>query len=211
MAGRLIALEGIDGAGTTTLAERIARALGEGGQAVHLTREPSRGPIGLELRKILAGAHAPFDPVAVALLFAADRVDHLAREIRPALAAGTHVVSDRYVLSSLAYQSLDVPRDEVAAFNAAAPPADLTLLLDVPVEVAAARRQARGGPVELYDDEAVQRRVAAAYRDEAARLAAAGHAVLVVDATATVDAVFAALWPAVQTCLAGRTATSSKG
>src|SRR4051812_35922446 len=102
--GRLIALEGVDGAGTTTQAQRLAVLLGA---RAHVTREPSGGPLGQLLRQLLSGAHADLDPAAVALLFAADRLDHLSREVEPALARGQHVITDRYLLSSLAYQTVD--------------------------------------------------------------------------------------------------------
>lgn len=207
MTGRLIVVEGIDGAGTTTQAERIGQLLRAMKLPVHVTREPSQGPIGVELRKILAGAYS-LDPASVALLFAADRVDHLHREIVPRLQAGVHVVSDRYLLSSLAYQTLALDRETVLAFNRCARKPDLTLLLDVPVDVAARRRRARGGAAELYDDDDLQAQVAAAYRREAERLREAGEPIVVIDGSPEADTVFAACAEAVKTCLA-RPARSS--
>src|SRR5262245_15868735 len=128
-AGKLIVLEGIDGAGTTTQARRLGEFMASRGVPVHVTNEPSAGPVGREIRNILRGAHAPFDQGAMALLFAADRLDHLSREIVPHLEAGTHVVCDRYLLSSIVYQSRFVPPEFVWAANARARPADLTILL----------------------------------------------------------------------------------
>src|SRR5438270_289588 len=117
--GRFIVFEGIDGSGTTTqVARRQHRWQGLGLQ-VHRTAEPSTGAVGRLLRQLLAGAEAPFDPHAMALLFAADRRDHLSREVRPLLEAGVHVLCDRYVLSSVVYQvAAGVPRDFVLAANA---------------------------------------------------------------------------------------------
>ena len=195
--GLLIAVEGADGAGTTTQCRRLESWLSAAGRSVHLTREPSPGPIGLVLRELLGGAHAPFPDAAMALLFAADRVDHLAREIAPAKARGAIVISDRYLLSSLVYQSLSLPREFVAAINQLAPDPDLTLLVDVPVEVAAARRRARGGDAEIFDADDTQRRVIEGYGAEAVRLRAAGHKVVVVDGTPDADSVFRALRSAV--------------
>src|SRR3569833_4085162 len=108
-------LEGIDGSGTTTQLERVTAALRASGRRVVATREPRTGPIGVLLREILAGKHAtpdgtPLDGRAMALLFAADRRDRLTREIEPALASGFDVVSDRYLLSSLAYQAVEAAR-----------------------------------------------------------------------------------------------------
>ena len=139
------------------------------GRRALATREPSTGPIGRLLREILLGGHrlpdgTPADGRAMALLFAADRRDHLRREIEPALAAGADVVCDRYLLSSLAYQGEEAERDWVAELAREVRPADLTLLLDLPVAVAAARRRAAGRVEERYDADAVQERVAAAYR-----------------------------------------------
>ena len=200
--GKLIVLEGIDGSGTTTQAARLVAHLSGLGLAVHGTREPSAGPVGALLRQLLGGAHAPVDPAAIALLFAADRVDHLAREIAPRLDAGVHVITDRYLLSSLAYQSIEVDRDWVVACNARARRPDLTVLLEVPVERAAARRRARGGPEELFDGRTFQEKVAAAYLRDAALLERAGEEVRVIDGSPDADTVFAALVPAVKSCLA---------
>jgi len=162
-AGRFIVLEGIDGSGTTTQAARLSAALRDAGHAVVSTREPSDGPIGLVLRQALTRRLVGLSDRVLALLFAADRLDHLATVVEPALAEGKVVVSDRYVLSSLAYQGIRLPLRWVEALNAAARPADLTLYLEVDPRTAARRRHARGGTVELFDAAEVQRSVARAY------------------------------------------------
>ena len=168
--GVLIAIEGIDGAGTTTQAQRLVEALERGGTAAHLTREPSTGPVGRLLREILAGSHAPTDAATLSLLFAADRADHLQREVEPALAAGNVVVSDRWYHSSLAYQGTGEDRRWIRELNRRARVPYLTVLLDVPGAVAAERRRAAGRSEELFDDRALQERVAAGYRDVVAWL-----------------------------------------
>jgi len=187
---RFIVLEGIDGSGTTTQLTRLTAYLGGLGRRVHATREPSDGPVGRLVREILLGGHrgpdgAEVDGRAMALLFAADRRDHLRREIEPALASGIDVVTDRYLLSSLAYQAEEAERDWVAGLARAVRPPDLTLLLDVPVSVAAARRRAAGRSTERYDEDGFQARVAANYR----RLASGDPGVVVLDGSGTVDAV----------------------
>ncbi len=166
---RLIAIEGIDGAGTTTQCALLSAELERSGYTVHLTREPSDNPIGTLIRGLLvrADAQRPIDERAMALLFAADRLDHLAREIDPALGQNAWVLTDRYLMSSLVYQGevLGEPDDGgwVKLINARARHADLTLWIDLPPEKALARRQRRGGPDERYDDQALQERLARRY------------------------------------------------
>jgi dTMP kinase len=189
-----VALEGIDGSGTTTQLDLLAKTLEARGRRAHATREPSTGPIGRLLRELLLGRHAlpdgtPADGQAMALLFAADRRDHLRREIEPRLAEGVDVVTDRYLMSSLAYQAEEADRGWVAGLARSVRPADLTILLDVSVEIAAGRRRAAGRVVERYDDDAVQGRVAESYR----RLAAADPSTVVLDGGGSVASVSASI------------------
>lgn len=163
----LIAIEGIDGSGTTTQAKLLvdglnAAAAGAAGAKAHLTNEPSPGPIGGLLRDILTGV-IELHPTAVALLFAADRIDHWHREIAARIASGTHVVTDRYVYSSLAYQSVDHSLEWVDRINVHAPAADLTIYLRVDPDIAALRRVARGQHPELFDASDIQRAIARNY------------------------------------------------
>ena len=192
--GRFIVLEGIDGAGTTSQTERLLVWLASHGQHVHRTAEPSGGPIGRLIRSFLSAAATPLDPRAMALLFAADRRDHLQREIEPLLEKGVIVLCDRYVLSSLAYQTVaGVPHAVVTQANAEIRRPDLTLFFSLPVSVAAQRRFERASTVEIYDADSVQQRVAAAYEREARALQAAGESIVFIDASRTRDEVEAAL------------------
>jgi dTMP kinase len=125
----------------------------------------------------------------MALLFAADRRDHLRREIEPALTAGIDVITDRYLLSSLAYQAEEAARDWVEGLAREVRPTDLTLLLDVPVAVAAARRQAAGRSTERYDEDGFQARVAANYRRLAAETPASRRPVVIIDGSRPIDEV----------------------
>jgi dTMP kinase len=175
--GHFIVLEGIDGAGTTTQSGLLARALRKRGLPVHNTREPSDGPIGTMIRQVLQGrlvvpgVSGPRPPswATMALLFAADRVDHLDAEIIPNLLDGVTVISDRFDHSSVAYQSADTSNpgavDWIRTINARARRPDLTLVLDVGADCAARRRRERSGRPELYDDPELQARLAAFYRD----------------------------------------------
>lgn len=175
-AGYFLVLEGIDGSGSTTQAHRLVEHFSALGYTARFTCEPSSGHVGKLLRAALEkrlpaisgqGAHR-FDWGTLALLFAADRLDHLAAEVEPALARGEIVVSDRYTLSSFVYQSLTAAADSDAlpwlrALNQRAREPDLCLVLDVPANEAAKRRERRGGAEELFDDLELQRRLAAGY------------------------------------------------
>lgn len=174
--GRFIVLEGLDGCGSTTQTERLSLALRERGRPALATFEPTNGPVGalirgaLERRLQAPGQAEPWSGrwSTLALLFSADRLDHLDRVVLPALEAGTHVVSDRYDLSSLAYQSVTAAGQADAVpwireLNRFARRPDLTLVLDIELEEAAARRRARGGPEELFDADSTQARLAVAY------------------------------------------------
>ena len=202
-----IVLEGIDGSGTTTQLDRLTAALRARGRRVLATREPSPGPIGLLLREILAGKHAnpdgtTLDGRAMALLFAADRRDHLTREIEPALASGCDVVSDRYLLSSLAYQAVEADRAWVERLAEGVRAPDLTVLLDVDIAVAAQRRLKAGRPIERYDADGTLARVAENYR----RLATHSPDVVSLDGGGSVEDVTAAIVSRVQAVLDRRLA-----
>jgi len=200
--GKLIVLEGIDGAGTTTQAKRLVEALRAAGRDAHFTCEPSDGPVGRLLRELLAGRHAPVDVTTMSLLFAADRADHLNREVEPALARGAVVVSDRWYHSSLAYQGADEDREWIRVLNGRARRPDLTILLDLAPEVAAARRAADRRPEELYDRIEMQRRVAQGYREVARRLADSER-IEVLDGAQPMDSIAAAVLRLVEgTCAA---------
>ncbi|HFE44331.1 MAG TPA: dTMP kinase [Nannocystis exedens] len=163
-----IALEGIDGSGTSTQTRALAARLRERGHRVLETCEPSRGPIGRMIRERLSTRSAPIDPAALALLFAADRLDHLANEIEPALAQGIVVISDRYVLSSLVYQSIECHGPWVREINARARWPDICALVSLPSDTAVDRVTARqatdGGKKERYDKPDLQCRLAAGYQ-----------------------------------------------
>ncbi len=174
MTGVFVVIEGIDGAGTTTQCERYVASLEAIGKRALATREPSDGPIGKLIRSMLRREIAERSRESremMALLFAADRLDHNLSEIDRALAEGAVVVSDRYALSSLAYQSAaagnaDTNDERVAwirSLNQFARRPDVTLVVDVPAEEAHARRKRRGGPEELYEAALLQARLADIY------------------------------------------------
>ena len=136
-------LEGLDGAGTTTQGALLAARLLEHGIPVELTKEPTDGVLGKVARSFTDGM-THLEPETVALTFAADRIEHTV-EIRALLDAGTWVVSDRYVASSLAYQtSQGLPFEWVRTLNSRAMEPDATVFVDTSVESCVARLAARG-------------------------------------------------------------------
>jgi dTMP kinase len=200
--GRFIVLEGVDGAGTTTHTRLLAESLRAQGRAVRPTREPTDGPIGTMIRQMLSGRlvvpglGGPRPPSwgTLALLFAADRLDHLEAEIDPNVRDGVIVLSDRYVHSSLAYQSLsaggdDATRAWIQTINAQARQPDLTIVLDVPAEVTRARRRARSAQDDLYEEDTLQARLVAFYATIESYFP--GERIVHVDAHRAVDVVAA--------------------
>ena len=159
----LIAIEGIDGAGTTTQSRLLVDWMNANGLPAYLTCEPSQGPIGLLLRQILSHQMRPLDSASLALLFAADRTDHLQNEIAPQLAQGNHVITDRYVYSSLAYQSLDQDLGWLAEINRMAPEPALTVYLRTDPDMARERLKARKSQRDLFEVLELQRRIAMNY------------------------------------------------
>jgi dTMP kinase len=196
-AGRFVVIEGIDGAGTTTQVARLAERLRtDGDMPVRQTREPSDGPIGSLVRQVLTGrivapgGRAP-GWATMALLFAADRMDHVESDIEPFLAAGGVMLSDRYDASSLAYQSVssgsggEKAVEWIRSLNRHAMRPDLTIVVDLAPDVAAMRRESRGEPAQLYEQNEVQRALAAFYRDLAKHMP--DDRIVVVDGAGTVE------------------------
>lgn len=164
--GRLLVFEGLDGCGKTTQAARLAERLRRAGRDVVETREPSDGPHGRRIReRARAGERVP--AAEELAWFVADRRDHVERVIAPALAADRIVVSDRYTLSSVAYQGaagLD-PRAILEQGEAEFPLPDLVLLLEIGVEVGLARVHGRGAALEaLFEERSRLARVAEIFR-----------------------------------------------
>jgi dTMP kinase len=212
---RFIVIEGIDGSGTTTQSQRLVAELQQSGLDARWTCEPSSGAVGkliraaLEKRLVAADGVTPqsLDWGTLALLFAADRLDHVRGFVEPALREGAIVVSDRYTLSSLVYQSVTAPEGDralpwISALNQRALSPHLTLVLDVPAAVAAERRESRGGPEELFDGMSLQERLAAAYGR--AREFLPRESVLHVPGTGSSDQVFARIRAATDALLPHR-------
>ncbi len=175
--GRFITVEGGEGAGKSTCLEFLRDHLEAAGRRVVMTREPGGTPLAERIRELLLGHHAGgmADDCELLLVFAA-RADHLARVIRPALARGDWVLSDRFTDATYAYQGggrgLDVARiTQLEALVQGDLRPDLTLLLDLPVAAGLARAAGRAEAPDRFESEAAAffERVRAAYLERAAR------------------------------------------
>ncbi len=134
--GRLICIEGLDKSGKTTQSHLLVKALKNKGFEAVYTTEPSVGEVGRFIKRYVLQRRWRIPVSIEALLFAADRIDHVEREIKPMIEEGKMVVSDRYVYSSLAYQGaagLDI--EWIKEINKLIPSPDLAIYLDVPVEI----------------------------------------------------------------------------
>lgn len=198
MRGRFITLEGGEGTGKSTQARRLAEWLRGRGLEVVVTREPG-GSAGAEILRhvLLSGAAKPLGVFAEALLFTAARADHVASLIRPALERGAWVISDRFMDSTRAYQGAAgnmeasvVDRLERVAVDGVRP--DLTLMLDVPVEVALHRADVRRaeGTTDRFEAEDIgfHQRLRQAFRDIAT---ADPSRCVIIDASTDADSVAA--------------------
>jgi dTMP kinase len=157
MAGRFWSFEGIDGSGKSTQARLLADALRLTGHEVVLTREPGGSPGAEEIRRlVLEGSTDRWSAETEILLFTAARRDHLEKTIRPALARGAVVITDRFADSTRMYQGIsrgDLAQvvDDLHALMIGVEP-DLTFLVDLPAEMGLARAQSRAGAEMRFED-----------------------------------------------------------
>jgi dTMP kinase len=152
MAGLFVVFEGGEGVGKSTQLARAAQWLRAGGREVVETREPGGTSLGQQLRHLLLDPSASITPRAEALLYAADRAQHVESVIRPALEAGRVVLSDRYVDSTLAYQGAGRGLDGTQVVTEWATGGllpDLTVLLDLDPATGLERAGARAAPDRL--------------------------------------------------------------
>lgn len=173
--GRFIVLEGIDASGKSTQASKLARWLEGLGHSVHLTAEPSTGPVGALIRQAFSG-RIPLDDRVIAALFIADRLDHLTNQrdgILSLLDQGIDVVSDRYYLSSLAYHSGDTSMDWVLKANSVSTDLlkpDVTVYLDLDPAEAFKRLQERREKADKFEVLERLETAHAAYADGISRI-----------------------------------------
>lgn len=206
--GLFIAFEGGDGAGKSTQATRLSDALEARGLSVLRTREPGGTPIGEKLRSlVLDHGHGTIDPRTEALMFAAARAAHASQVIRPALADGTVVITDRYIDSSVAYQGVGraLGAEGVLSLNEWATEGlhpDLTVLLDVDPSDGRQRRTAGDATEDRLESEPddFHSAIRHAFLDLAA---AAPSSYLVLPAKADIEILAARILERVESLLVG--------
>jgi len=177
-------LEGLDGVGTTTCARLIAEGLRLAGHDVVLTSEPTDSQVGQLLRRWLKTG-SELDVHAVSLIFSADRALHLDEVIRPALNAGKHVICDRYVLSTLAYQgACGADIEWLANLSAPFDIPDKTVVLEVS-EDERQRRLARRNDPERFDSVEWAEKLSQSYFEAAEVLRRRGHDIAFIDGSGT--------------------------
>lgn len=176
--GLFVSVDGPAGAGKSTIVAHLAQMLTADGEHVHITAEPSAGPIGKLAREITDTVTGP----ALACLYSADRYHHIETEIRPHLAAGEIVLCDRYVPSGLVMQRFDgVDPAFLWALNATADRPDLAVVLEAPAAVIAARLADRGPHNRFQSAPGSSYAEAHFYRQACERLIQAGYDVLRVE------------------------------
>lgn len=199
--GLFVSLEGIDGSGKSTQARRLAERLRAIGRDPVLTREPGGAPGAEDIRRLLVeGDPDRWSPETEILLFTAARRDHLERTIRPALAVGRDVITDRFADSTRVYQGATRGElrglvDDIHARVIGIEP-DLTLILDMDPEVALTRGLARGSGEDRFEEFGLlfQQKLRAGFRALARE---APERCVLIDAAQEADAIAAAIWDAV--------------
>lgn len=201
--GKLIVIEGLDGAGTTTQIRKLENwLLGEKNINLHSTREPSHGPVGAMIRAILT-KRLSADPLTIAGLYATDRNDHIFRKdgLNDQLAQGKWVLMDRYYLSSFAYQASSMNEQQLEwlkTIHRYCPAPDLTLFVDVPVDVCLSRiMNNRHAEFELFDTHEFLMKTSQQYEKAMAYFTSKGETFVKVDGTLPINIVFQQLTDAI--------------
>ena len=187
---KFIVLEGLDGSGTTTQLHRLAAYGKKKKNSLQTTWEPTDNPVGQLIRRVLK-KEVEVTPETLARLFSTDRFEHLYAPnygIRSLLDRGEMVICDRYIFSSLAYQSLDCGFEQILELNAYPLPEKL-IYLDVPREVCEYRRSSRNAE-ELFEGPSLQQRIRDNYERALSFFANRGMVIHRIDGTGGADTVF---------------------
>ena len=203
MSGLFVVVEGPEGAGKSTLVAALEARLRQAGRRARVVKEPGGTPFGTGLRSLVLDPAHRIPPAGELFVMLAARAALVESEIRPGLASGEVVLSDRFDLSTMAYQvaGRGLPREAVVAANALATGGlrpDLTLVLDIPAGVGEARQRAAGKALDRMEqeDRAFHERVGRAY------LEATGADVVHLDASRPPADVAEAAWKQIQTRVA---------
>lgn len=189
-----IVIEGLDGSGTTTQLNLLEQKLKKNKIDVFKTTEPTDSPIGVLIRDVL-GKKLTIDPQTLAYLFASDRNEHLYGKngISEKTEKGKWVISDRYLFSSVAYQSLSSNRDWVIELNNFPLPQFL-FFIDVPPEVCSHRMKKRSAAVELFDNIELQNKILENYNYSFEKLSAQGMNFHRIDGQKTTEDICEEMW-----------------
>ena len=192
---KFIVFEGIDGAGKTTQIQLLANALEERGIKCNVSAEPTKLPIGVEIRKRLSGA-IPTTPIEMAELFAADRAMHNTHPecgINKLLSDGITAISDRYYYSSMAYQGADIGLDKVKELNLGNPDIrhpDLCVFLDLTPDVSLKRINSAGREsTEIYETYEILEKTRNKFFEILDTMEAMGDKVVKIDASGSIEEV----------------------
>jgi dTMP kinase len=192
--GKFIAFEGVDGSGLTTQAELLRAWFKKEQKECRVTKEPSELLIGGLIKEVLAKRRISLVQGRdlehwLGLLFAADRQDHLANVILPTLEKGIHVITDRYYLSSFAYQGLGVELESLRVMNARCRAPDLAIFLNVPVEICKKRIERERWHTDLYEEVAKLEMVREKFLETIQRLTLEGERIEIVNGNDSPQAV----------------------
>lgn len=199
--GAFLTFEGIDGSGKSTQIHRLKNRIEQSGKLCYETLEPSGGPIGSLLRQYLSG-RMKADEKTLAALFAADRLDHLQNEtdgICPKIEQGIHVICDRYLLSSYAYQSVCAPLDWVMQLNSMSVntlKADCHIFIDVTPEQSLERMKKGRVHQDLFETKERLTNVRNRYLDLINQLKDTEN-IVVIDGDQTIEQIEAQIWDSV--------------
>jgi len=180
--GKLIVFEGIDGSGISTQTARLQSFLEtKAKRKAVLAKEPSEGPIGTLIRQVLSGRVSGVDHASLALLFAADRIDHNQNKILPVLNQGDYIICDRYLWSSYAYQGMTLDPNWVEELNKYAHKPDLTIFIKVRPETSIQRITGSRFQTEIFEKVDILRNVLHNYQKLFDAWKALGEPVLEID------------------------------
>ncbi len=190
--GKFIVLEGIDGSGISTQSQELKRILeSEFASKAILTKEPSTGPVGVTIRQVLSRRISGIEDNCLALLFAADRVDHNLNTIIPALQQGKHVICDRYLWSSIAYQGRTEDIDWLEQINRYGYKPDLTIFIKVRPDTSLERITTSRLKTEIFEERDILQQVYDNYIKLFKKWQDLGEQVIVIDGEQTSEEVTA--------------------